>query len=187
LLFSSEKDNAMRKLSRFLAAFLICSSQLVSNAQCREKDVGLNDWAGAGGIFGAGTASGEMTGAYITVYQTGRSINPVCAGGLRLELGYAHNLVKVSDDGAFGITYDHTLNFTKSFDTSQKNRFHPFFNIGYTRFFLGGNAVHYGGGILWKYGGTDNGFRLEYRGYSLPGQGPVSTIRLSHEWGSSAI
>ncbi len=92
-----------------------------------------------------------------------------------LELGYANNIARRGSDGILGITYDHTFNFTRNFEEPKRYALHPFLDVGYTRFFLGSNALHYGGGLLWHYSTIDErGFRLEYRGYSISGQSPIS-------------
>jgi hypothetical protein len=154
-------------------------------SQCNANKVGADDGAAAGGLFGAGSSKGGMGGGYLTLFGTAHSLNPICSGGIMLELGYVNNIVRKGNDGLAAVTYDHTFNWDRRPEISKRNVFHPFFDIGYTRFFLNGNALHFGGGLLWHYGSSDNGYRLEYRGYSIFGQGTVSTIRLSREWGSN--
>ena len=177
----------MRTILRFSVLALLMVRSLYCVAQPSAAKTGFDDGAAVGGIFGAGTKGAGVGGAYVSLFETAHSFNPKYAGGLMLELGYSHGVASPGSDGLVAVTYDHTLNLTRS-TSPKRNVIHPFLDVGYTRFFLGGNALHYGGGLLWHYSSVDSkGFRLEYRGYSIAGQTPISTIRISHEWGSNEM
>lgn len=173
---------------KFLVLTLLIITSPCCVAQHSAERASFNDGAAVGGLFGAGAKGAEMGGAYLGLFGTAHSLNPKEGGGLMLELGYAHDIAVPGNDELFAVSYDQTFNFTTESSPPKKNLFHPFLDVGYTRFFLGGNALHYGGGLLWHYSSVDSkGFRLEYRGYSIAGHDPISTIRISHEWGSNEI
>jgi len=133
-----------------------------------------NDDAGAlaGGLYGSAGKTGAA-GGYIAVYDTG-SVRRITHPGLMFDLGLVGPVPKNPVDGVFSINYLSTYNTRSGPYSEDQRQIFPFASVGYSRLFATGNAVNYGGGLLWRYskhGTYDNvpGIRMEYRDYWLPG------------------
>jgi hypothetical protein len=148
-----------------------------------------DDGAVAGGFYGSGGRSGAA-GAYLGIYDTKdfeklTSLKKLMSPGLFLELGMIGPVRKSPVDGLFAFNFQSTYNLRRGGNWRGRDKKFLFLNGGYSRFFVNGNGVDYGGGILWRHDqkgdsfGKFNEFRVEYRELYLPAWGRQPGFRVS--------
>ncbi|HEY4356500.1 MAG TPA: hypothetical protein VGN16_12185 [Acidobacteriaceae bacterium] len=135
----------------------------------------------ATGFYGSsGTGSGSA-GVFLGLYSTGRFPHLGSNGGLFLDLGVAGPTAKTPVDGTFSVNWQPTWNPPRK----SSKLILPFITTGYTRYFLTGNAVNYGGGVLWhlprRQVGSENVLRLEYREMLFFDGHRVPTVRIAYQ------
>ena len=135
------------------------------------------------GVFGGGGKTGS-SGAYLI--GEGAGVFPRFGTGLEVELGVIGPMPHQQLDGLLSINAQPTFFATKKGIRSNRRNLFVFLNGGYSRFFVNGNGVNYGGGLIWRYAHTNSefsGLRLEYREYYLGGWGRQPEVRISWERG----
>ncbi len=153
-----------------------------------------SDGAAGGGFYGSGGRSGAA-GAYLGIYDTKdfekpTSFKKLMSPGLFLELGLIGPVRKNLVDGLFALNFQSTYNLRRGGNWRGRDKKFLFLNGGYSRFFVNGNGVDYGGGILWRHDKREtdfNEFRFEYREFYLPGWGRQPGFRISFEKGGSEL
>ncbi len=170
--------------SVWIAIVLFLLSSICCLAQSNDEDAG----GFVAGEYGAGGRTGSG-GVYLGLYDTGglqRLASPrhFLAPGFFLELGLAGATPKTPVDGLFSFNFQSTYNLHQDPTRSRRTPAFLFFNGGYSRFFVTGNAVNYGGGVMWRFTQRNDefrGLRIEYRESYMPGWGRQPTVRLSFE------
>lgn len=166
----------MSRAIPFLLAILLigvrtCCAQNESNS------------ARTGGFFGGGGKTGS-SGTYLT--GEGAGFFPQFGTGLLVEIGAIGPTPHRQLEGLLSINAQPTFFATKNGTRpGQRNRLF-FLDGGYSRFFVNGNGVNYGGGLIWRYKQTKDGFsalRFEYKEYYLSGWGRQPEVRISWEHG----
>ena len=134
--------------SVWIAIVLFLLSSICCLAQSNDEDAG----GFVAGEYGAGGRTGSG-GVYLGLYDTGglqRLASPrhFLAPGFFLELGLAGATPKTPVDGLFSFNFQSTYNLHQDPTRSRRTPAFLFFNGGYSRFFVTGNAVNYGGGVM---------------------------------------
>jgi hypothetical protein len=132
------------------------------------------------GLYGSGASGTDGGGAFLGLYSSASIRKPWEGNGVFLELGTARLPYGPTLDGTFSATYRMTVN--TSAGQTGKRAVLPYLDGGYTRYFINGNALHYGGGVLWKISGQYEQSKvlgLEYRESIIAGHGRQPELRLT--------
>ena len=162
------------------AVILFAILLIFVKACCAQNE---NEGSFTRGIFGGGGKTGS-SGAYLV--GEGAGVFPRFGTGLEIELGAIGPMPHQQLDGLLSINAQPTFFATKKGIRSDRRNLFVFLNGGYSRFFVNGNGVNYGGGLIWRYAHTNSefsGLRLEYREYYLGGWGRQPEVRISWERG----
>lgn len=169
---------------RFFSIVLLIGTASTIHAQDNSS---RNDqvWGVGSGLYGSGYSRTGSGGGYLTLFSSAPLGKlPV---GVTLDAGFLQMAqASKKDKRDLVISANYLAMFTLPHRAGGRLRpLFPFVTAGYSGFLPEGNGVNYGGGFLWRYKGPEeqDGIRLEYREYYLPGNpGRIPTLRVSHEW-----